>query len=125
MPTFIFITANSDGKEIKPIINATENLNPNLPKIEGASDSDPDEDDDNGQSWHEVLDTELQPETPIPDNPESQEIYAEHIRLAKQYLKTQTKLYFSQKFKENILEEMSPEEQKEKEELLQKLKEKV
>ncbi|KAM7349123.1 TGF-beta activated kinase 1 [Cochliomyia hominivorax] len=120
--------ANNDAKEIKPILNqttttTTENLNPNLANSD-TSDNDPDEDDENGQSWHQMLDPELQPEPPIPDNQQSQEIYADHTRLAKEYLRVETKLCFSQEFKERILQQMDPEEQKEKTELLRKLKEK-
>ncbi|XP_065363924.1 mitogen-activated protein kinase kinase kinase 7 [Calliphora vicina] len=115
--------AKNDAKEIKPIINTTETLNPNIPNIETV-DNDPDEDEDNGQSWHEMLDPELQPEPPIPDNQESQEIYADHSRLAKEYLRVETKLYFSQELRAKILQQMDPEEKREKEELLKKLKEK-
>ncbi|XP_037815270.1 mitogen-activated protein kinase kinase kinase 7-like isoform X2 [Lucilia sericata] len=75
-------------------------------------------------SWHEMLEPALQPELPIRDNQESQEIYEEHRRLAEEYLILETKLYFAEKYCKTEKLKMSPEEKKEMEELLQKLREK-
>ena len=109
--------------EAKNPLKPSEAKNPNIPI--DTVDSDLDEDEDNGQSWHEMLDPELQPEQPIADNPESQEIYREHIRLAKEYLRVDTNLYYKQDIKDKFLSQMGPEERREKEELLKKMKEKV
>ncbi|XP_005177033.1 mitogen-activated protein kinase kinase kinase 7 isoform X2 [Musca domestica] len=120
--------AKSDGKErimvteAKPIIKSVDQINTNLPI--DTTDTDLDEDDENGQPLEVLLDPELQPEQPIPDNAESQEIFKEHRRLAMEYLKVNTKLYYAQDIKERILLQMDPAERQEKQELLKKIKEK-
>ncbi|XP_073833665.1 TGF-beta activated kinase 1 isoform X2 [Musca autumnalis] len=120
--------AKSDGKErimvteAKPIIKSVDQINTNLPI--DTTDTDLDEDDENGQPLEVLLDPELQPEQPIPDNAESQEIFKEHRRLAMEYLKVNTKLYYAQDIKEKILMQMDPAERQEKQELLKKIKEK-
>lgn len=109
--------------EAKPIIKSVDQINTNLPI--DTTDTDLDEDDENGQPLEVLLDPELQPEQPIPDNAESQEIFKEHRRLAMEYLKVNTKLYYAQDIKERILLQMDPAERQEKQELLKKIKEKV
>ncbi|XP_075158409.1 TGF-beta activated kinase 1 [Haematobia irritans] len=117
--------AKSDGKErimvteAKPIIKSVDQINPNFP-IET---NDTDDDEENGQPLEELLDPELQPEQPIPDNAESQEIFKEHRRLAMEYLRVNTNLYYAQDIKERILIQMDPQERQEKQELLKKMKE--
>ncbi|XP_061397313.1 mitogen-activated protein kinase kinase kinase 7-like, partial [Musca vetustissima] len=122
--------AKSDGKErimvteAKPIIKSVDQItNANNLPID-SNDTDLDEDDENGQPLEVLLDPELQPEQPIPDNAESQEIFKEHRRLAMEYLKVNTKLYYAQDIKERILMQMDPGERQEKQELLKKIKEK-
>lgn len=110
--------------EAKPKIKSVDQINPNLP-IDTTTDTDLDEDEENGQPLEVLLDPELQPEQPIPDNAESQEIFKEHRRLAMEYLKVNTNLYYAQDIKEKILVQMDPAERQEKQELLKKLKEKV
>lgn len=84
-----------------------------------------DNDDSDDPPLAEMLDPELQPEQPIPDNEESQAIYREHRRLAKEYLRVDTRLYYAQDFKEKILIGLDPEERQKKQEMLRKIKEKV
>ncbi|XP_059223347.1 mitogen-activated protein kinase kinase kinase 7 [Stomoxys calcitrans] len=125
---FDLFRAKSDGKErimvteAKPIIKSVDQINPNYPV--DANDTDLDEDEENGQPLEELLDPELQPEQPIPDNAESQEIFKEHRRLAMEYLKVNTSLYYAQDIKERILIQMAPQERQEKQELLKRMKEK-
>ncbi|XP_037900422.1 mitogen-activated protein kinase kinase kinase 7 [Glossina fuscipes] len=119
--------AKTDGKErltvtdAKPIMAADKLPTHASKEIETQLD----EDDDNNESWHEMLDTELQPEQPIADNAESQEIYNDHRHLAKEYLRVNTNLYYVQDFKEKYLLKMDPEERREKEQILQKMSEKT
>ncbi|XP_046803485.1 mitogen-activated protein kinase kinase kinase 7-like isoform X2 [Lucilia cuprina] len=80
--------------------------------------------DNDSETWHEMLDPGLQPELPIQDNQESQEIYEEHKRLAEEYLILETKLYFAENYCETETLKMTPEEKNEMNELLQKLREK-
>lgn len=111
---------------MKPIIDTADrrNVNPNRTNDSIDSHAD-DEEEDNGQSWHKILDPELQPEQPIPGNKESMEIYADHSRLAKEYFTVETELYFSQNLRNQVLQNMDPEQRKQKEILLQKLKDRV
>lgn len=83
------------------------------------------EEEETSQSWHEMLDPDLQPEPPIENNYESQQIYEEHKQLAKAYLQVDTNLYYARDFKRKFLADLEPTERREKEELLQKLNEKV
>lgn len=84
-----------------------------------------DTEEGNSQSWLEMLDPDLQPEPPLKDNVESQQIYQEHKRLAKTFLQVDTNLYYARDFKKKFLADLNPNDRKEKEELLQKLNEKV
>lgn len=86
---------------------------------------DEDDVDSTEQSWHEMLDNELQPEPPLDNSIESKDIYYEHKRLAKEYLRIDTNIYYAKDFKEKFLEQMAPDERQQKEELLRKFNEKV
>uniref|UniRef100_A0A1A9WCA9 Uncharacterized protein n=1 Tax=Glossina brevipalpis TaxID=37001 RepID=A0A1A9WCA9_9MUSC len=122
------IYTKTDGKErltvtdAKPIMAADKLPARTSKEIETQLDEDDDDDDD---QWHEMLEKELQPEQPIADNTESQEIYKDHRHLAKEYLRVDTNLYFAQDLKEKILLRLDPEERKEKEQILQKMSEKT
>ncbi|XP_017050475.1 mitogen-activated protein kinase kinase kinase 7 isoform X1 [Drosophila ficusphila] len=87
---------------------------------------DPDEDENDGteQSLAEILDPELQPEPPIPNDAESQLIYREHRHMAKEYLSVDTNLYYAQDFKEKLIVQMDRSEREQKQELLRKIKDK-
>ncbi|XP_016996251.2 mitogen-activated protein kinase kinase kinase 7 isoform X2 [Drosophila takahashii] len=87
---------------------------------------DPDEDENDGteQSLAEILDPELQPEPPIPNDAESQLIYREHRHMAKEYLSVDTNLYYAQDFKEKLIVQMDRNEREQKQELLRKIKDK-
>ncbi|XP_016986773.1 mitogen-activated protein kinase kinase kinase 7 isoform X2 [Drosophila rhopaloa] len=87
---------------------------------------DPDEDENDGteQSLAEILDPELQPEPPIPNDAESQLIYREHRHMAKEYLSVDTNLYYAQDFKEKLIVQMDRTEREQKQELLRKIKDK-
>ncbi|EDV30048.1 uncharacterized protein Dana_GF15984 [Drosophila ananassae] len=85
------------------------------------SDGDEDENDGTAQSLAEILDPELQPEPPIPNNPESQTIYREHRHMAKEYLSVDTNLYYAQDFKEKLIVQMDRAEREQKQELLRKI----
>ncbi|KAH8357465.1 hypothetical protein KR084_012494 [Drosophila pseudotakahashii] len=89
-------------------------------------DVDPDEDENDGteQSLAEILDPELQPEPPIPNDAESQLIYREHRHMAKEYLSVDTNLYYAQDFKEKLIVQMDRSEREQKQELLRKIKDK-
>lgn len=89
------------------------------------SDGDEDENDGTAQSLAEILDPELQPEPPIPNNPESQTIYREHRHMAKEYLSVDTNLYYAQDFKEKLIVQMDRAEREQKQELLRKINHKV
>jgi len=77
------------------------------------------------QSLADILDPELQPEPPIPNNPESQAIYRDHRHMAKEYLSVDTNLYYAQDFKEKLILQMDRIEREQKQELLRKIKDKV
>ncbi|XP_016954585.1 mitogen-activated protein kinase kinase kinase 7 isoform X1 [Drosophila biarmipes] len=87
---------------------------------------DPDEDENDGteQSLAEILDPELQPEPPIPNDAESQLIYREHRHMAKEYLSVDTNLYYAQDFKDKLIVQMDRTEREQKQELLRKIKDK-
>ncbi|KMZ10813.1 mitogen-activated protein kinase kinase kinase 7 isoform X2 [Drosophila simulans] len=89
-------------------------------------DVDPDEDENDGteQSLAEILDPELQPEPPIPNDAESQLIYREHRHMAKEYLSVDTNLYYAQDFKDKLIVQMDRTEREQKQELLRKMKDK-
>ncbi|XP_034099882.1 mitogen-activated protein kinase kinase kinase 7 [Drosophila albomicans] len=90
-------------------------------------DVDPDVDSGCGyteQSLAEILDLELQPEPPIPNNAESQAIYRDHRHMAKEYLSLDTNLYYAQDFKEKLILQMDQIEREQKKELLRKIKDK-
>ncbi|KAH8362228.1 hypothetical protein KR200_007935 [Drosophila serrata] len=88
------------------------------------TDADEDENDGTEQSLAEILDPELQPEPPIPNNAESQEIYREHRHMAKEYLSVDTNLYYAQDFKDKLILQMDRAEREQKQELLRKIKDK-
>ncbi|XP_054728629.1 mitogen-activated protein kinase kinase kinase 7-like [Anastrepha obliqua] len=122
------IYARSDGKE-GLTVTETKPMIPNSSMAErdfnAATHYDVEDNDDaDDPSLAEMLDPELQPEQPIPDNEESQAIYREHRRLAKEYLRVDTKLYYAQDFKEKILIGLDPEERQKKQEMLRKIQEK-
>lgn len=89
-------------------------------------DVDPDEDENDGteQSLAEILDPELQPEPPIPNDAESQLIYRDHRHMAKEYLSVDTNLYYAQDFKDKLIVQMDRTEREQKQELLRKMKDK-
>ena len=97
----------------------TDNVNNNYThdKLDG-------EDEDEDESLASMLDDDLRPENPI-DNPESLAIYHEHNRLIKEYFKGLTKMVYAQDFKKNLLMDMKPNDRLDKEELLNKMKDKV
>ncbi|XP_017872134.1 PREDICTED: mitogen-activated protein kinase kinase kinase 7 [Drosophila arizonae] len=74
------------------------------------------------QSLAEILDPELQPEPPIPNNAESQAIYRDHRHMAKEYLRVDTNLYYAQDFKDKLILQMDPIEREQKQEILRKMK---
>ncbi|XP_023031006.1 mitogen-activated protein kinase kinase kinase 7 [Drosophila willistoni] len=88
------------------------------------ADVDTDENDGTEQSLAEILDPELQPEPPIPNNPESQAIYRAHRHMAKEYLSVDTNLYYAQDFKEKLILQMDRTEREQKQDLLRKIKDK-
>ncbi|XP_037932756.1 mitogen-activated protein kinase kinase kinase 7-like [Teleopsis dalmanni] len=125
------IYTKNDGKERLTVTDAKPMItNANLPnrnsRLNHADEVETDEDENDGtdQSLAEMLDPELQPEPPIPNNSQSQEIYLEHRRLAKEYLQVDTKLYYAQDFKDKLLIQMPPQEREQKQELLKKMSEK-
>lgn len=77
------------------------------------------------QSLAEILDPELQPEPPIPNNAESQAIYRDHRHMAKEYLSVDTNLYYAQDFKDKLILQMDRIEREQKQEILRKIKDKV
>lgn len=93
--------------------------------VEADTDADEDENDGTEQSLAEILDPELQPEPPIPNNAESQLIYREHRHMAKEYLSVDTNLYYAQDFKDKLILQMDRAEREQKQELLRKIKDKV
>ncbi|XP_018800289.1 PREDICTED: mitogen-activated protein kinase kinase kinase 7-like [Bactrocera latifrons] len=120
--------AKNDGKEgltvteTKPMMTSTTMADSDF---NAATHEDVDDNDDSDDPpLAEMLDPELQPEQPIPDNEESQAIYREHRRLAKEYLRVDTRLYYAQDFKEKIILGLDPEERQKKQEMLRKIKEK-
>ncbi|XP_034484048.1 mitogen-activated protein kinase kinase kinase 7 [Drosophila innubila] len=74
------------------------------------------------QSLAVLLDPELQPEPPIPNNAESLAIYRDHRHMAKEYLSVDTNLYYAQDFKEKLILQMDQIERAEKKDLLRKIK---
>ncbi|XP_023161432.1 mitogen-activated protein kinase kinase kinase 7 [Drosophila hydei] len=76
------------------------------------------------QSLAEILDPELQPEPPIPNNAESQAIYRDHRHMAKEYLSVDTNLYYAQDFKDKLILQMDRIEREQKQEILRKIKDK-
>uniref|UniRef100_A0A0A1XII8 Mitogen-activated protein kinase kinase kinase 7 n=1 Tax=Zeugodacus cucurbitae TaxID=28588 RepID=A0A0A1XII8_ZEUCU len=121
--------AKNDGKEgltvteTKPMITSTSMAERDFNDAATHEDVD-DNDDSDDPPLAEMLDPELQPEQPIADNEESQAIYREHRRLAKEYLRVDTRLYYAQDFKEKIIQGLDPEERQKKQEMLRKIKEK-
>uniref|UniRef100_W8B943 Mitogen-activated protein kinase kinase kinase 7 n=1 Tax=Ceratitis capitata TaxID=7213 RepID=W8B943_CERCA len=122
------IYTRNDGKEgltvteTKPM---TTNSSMDDRDFNAAAHEDVEENDDSDDPpLAEMLDPELQPEQPIADNEESQAIYRDHRRLAKEYLRVDTRLYYAQDFKEKILLGLDPEERQQKQEMLRKIKEK-
>uniref|UniRef100_A0A034VPL7 Mitogen-activated protein kinase kinase kinase 7 n=1 Tax=Bactrocera dorsalis TaxID=27457 RepID=A0A034VPL7_BACDO len=122
------IYTKNDGKEgltvteTKPMMTSTSMADSDF---NAAAHEDVDDNDDSDDPpLAEMLDPELQPEQPIPDNEESQAIYREHRRLAKEYLRVDTRLYYAQDFKEKIILGLDPEERQKKQEMLRKIKEK-
>lgn len=97
------------------------------------SDADADDDDvdaDAGcgfteQSLADILDPELQPEPPIPNDAESQAIYRAHRHMAKEYLSVDTNIYYAQDFKDKLILQMDRTEREQKMDLLRKMKDKV
>ncbi|XP_036319507.1 mitogen-activated protein kinase kinase kinase 7-like [Rhagoletis pomonella] len=120
--------ANSDGKKGLTVTETKSTKQNNVmpegdftaPTHYDANDND----DTDDPSLAEMLDPELQPEQPIPDNEESQSIYREHRRLAKEYLRVDTRLYYAQDIKEKILIGLDPEERQKKQDMLKKIQEK-
>ncbi|KAH8266564.1 hypothetical protein KR018_001423 [Drosophila ironensis] len=95
-----------------------------IDSLDVAVDADEDENDGTAQSLADILDPELQPEPPIPNNAESQSIYREHRHMAKEYLSVDTNLYYAQDFKEKLIVQMDRTEREQKQELLRKIKDK-
>lgn len=94
------------------------------------ADADDDVDADAGcgfteQSLADILDPELQPEPPIPNDAESQAIYRAHRHMAKEYLSVDTNIYYAQDFKDKLILQMDRTEREQKMELLRKMKDKV
>ncbi|KAG5667867.1 hypothetical protein PVAND_015834 [Polypedilum vanderplanki] len=71
----------------------------------------------------QILDPHLRPIPPAND-PTSQRIYKEHLDLAQEYFKTQTDMAYLAENKKKILQKMTPEEQKNRLEICNKLREK-
>ncbi|KAH8292881.1 hypothetical protein KR044_002698 [Drosophila immigrans] len=97
--------------------------------VDTVVDLDVDADVDSGcgyteQSLADILDPELQPEPPIPNNAESQAIYRDHRHMAKEYLSLDTNLYYAQDFKDKLILQMDKIEREQKQELLRKIKDK-
>ncbi|XP_030378982.1 mitogen-activated protein kinase kinase kinase 7 [Scaptodrosophila lebanonensis] len=86
--------------------------------------ADMEENDGTDQSLAEMLDPELQPVLPIPNNAESQAIYRDHRHMAKEYLAVDTSLYYAQDFKEKLILQMDGMEREDKKDLLRKIKHK-
>lgn len=89
-----------------------------------------DEDTDVGygipeQSYADILDPDLQPEPPIPNDAESQAIYRAHQLMAKKYFKVDSHIYYTQDFKDKVIQEMDSVEREKKINLLRKMKDKV
>ncbi|XP_055910217.1 mitogen-activated protein kinase kinase kinase 7 [Eupeodes corollae] len=128
MVDFFENTSKSDSKQR---LTVTE-TKPVIPE-----DDDDDEDDDDlpnacsvdddyaaDQSLHQMLDPSLQPELPIPNNRLSQEIYQDHTRLAKEYLRVDTELYYATDRRDKYLASLDPIEREQKIILMKKLEEK-
>ncbi|KAM8719367.1 hypothetical protein ACLKA7_011995 [Drosophila subpalustris] len=112
-----------------PIANANDKSDCVDAKVDLDLDLDVDADVDAGcgcteQSLADILDPELQPEPPIPNNAESQAIYRDHRHMAKEYLSVDTNLYYAQDFKEKLILQMDKVEREQKQELLRKIKDK-
>lgn len=89
-----------------------------------------DEDTDVGygipeQSYADILDPDLQPEPPIPNDAESQAIYRAHRLMAKDYLLVDSHIYYTQDLKDKVIQEMDGVEREKKLDLLSKMKDKV
>lgn len=100
------------------------------PNEQSDADADDDVDADAGcgfteQSLADILDPELQPEPPIPNDAESQAIYRAHRHMAKEYLSVDTNIYYAQDFKDKLILQMDRTEREQKMELLRKMKDKV
>ncbi|XP_055389542.1 mitogen-activated protein kinase kinase kinase 7 [Condylostylus longicornis] len=80
--------------------------------------------DDADESYHLILDSELQPETPDPNNKLSQKIFKEHKKLAKEYLQVDEELYYANAEKQKLLDSMEPEERNRKLQFIKKVAEK-
>lgn len=124
---------NSNNNEIylsNGLLSHAPNANDPNDCVDADLDVDADADVDAGcgcteQSLAEILDPELQPEPPIPNNVESQAIYRDHRHMAKEYLSVDTNLYYAQDFKEKLILQMDRFEREQKQELLRKIKDKV
>ncbi|XP_064555989.1 mitogen-activated protein kinase kinase kinase 7 [Drosophila montana] len=123
---------NSNNNEIylsNGLLSHAPNANDPNDCVDADLDVDADADVDAGcgcteQSLAEILDPELQPEPPIPNNVESQAIYRDHRHMAKEYLSVDTNLYYAQDFKEKLILQMDRFEREQKQELLRKIKDK-
>ncbi|KAH8387974.1 hypothetical protein KR093_010732 [Drosophila rubida] len=109
--------------------NLTNGLDRREDCVDADVDLDVDADVDAGcgyteQSLADILDPELQPEPPIPNNAESQAIYRDHRHMAKEYLSLDTNLYYAQDFKDKLILQMDKIEREQKQELLRKIKDK-
>lgn len=125
--------SKSDNKQrlivtgTKPVIPENDDDNDDvLSNACAVSVDDDDYDDDYAadQSLHQMLDPSLQPEPPIPNNRLSQEIYQDHTRLAKEYLRVDTELYYATDRRDKYLASLDPEEREQKIILMKKLEEK-
>ncbi|XP_055847006.1 mitogen-activated protein kinase kinase kinase 7 [Episyrphus balteatus] len=121
-------TSKTDNKqrltvtETKPVIHEDDDDEDDDDDRENACSVDDDYAAD--QSLHQMLDPSLQPELPIPNNRLSQEIYQDHTRLAKEYLRVDTELYYATDRRDKYLASLDPIEREQKMILMKKLEEK-
>ncbi|EDV95141.1 mitogen-activated protein kinase kinase kinase 7 [Drosophila grimshawi] len=123
------INSNNNELNTNGLLSQAPNANETNDCIDARIDEDTDADVDANcgcteQSLAEILDPELQPEPPIPNNAESQAIYRDHRHMAKEYLSVDTNLYYAQDFKEKLILQMDRIERDQKQELLRKIKDK-
>ncbi|KAH8397943.1 hypothetical protein KR222_006848 [Zaprionus bogoriensis] len=121
--------SNNNENNTNGLLGHAPNANSECAVEAVGDDVDAEEDVDAGcgftdQSLAEILDPELQPEPPIPNNAESQAIYRAHRHMAKAYLSVDTNIYYAQDFKDKLVLQMDRTEREQKMELLRKIKDK-